>query len=564
MIIPNNIDRNESKGEIIVFNKFKSENSDLIVLHSVFLHNHVKNLSGEIDFLVLAPNRGVFCLELKHGPVSRKSGKWFYKNNMSHKGPFRQATDAMHSLRNWMLDRSSGKRKERLNKILFGTGVIFSGITTRIDLGLEGEQWQVLYRDALINNKMSNYIDSLSKNWHQKQEDQYWYDINFSRPTVKDCEYILKLLRNDFDREYTTLNALLDTETTIQSFTEEQLKILDHTLYNDRCLIEGYAGTGKTVLAMELFKTYLEKGMKVGFYCYNRRLADTIENKIKKVFSSAQLEGSYVGSLHSYLIKATSLTIPKENIEEFFNYKLPMEFLLAQEANQLELFDLIILDEAQDLLSENNLMVMDHFLNGGLKNGKWMILGDFLYQNLYNEKIDFIELLKSYAHYTRLRPLTINCRNTKRISEQNNQLTGVEYNNEQSQQISGEKPDIQFIDPIEESSVVSDIIKEYLNQNVPLSQIVILSPYQYENSSIQDNNYLDKLIANNKLEYSTIHSFKGLEKNIVIICGIEDLESDKAQSLLYTGISRAKARLHLLVNKSLKKNYQKIIVKNLT
>ena len=563
MIFPQAIDRSESKGEIIVFNKFKNEPNNFIVLHSVFLHNHVKNLSGEIDFLVLVPNKGIFCLEIKHGRVQRENGSWVYKSTRSSKGPFRQATDAMHSLRNWLLEQSTGERKKRLEKILFGTGVIFSGVTTPIALGTEGEQWQVLYRDALINNHISSYINELANKWHNKYENQYWYDTNLSRPTRDDCEHILKMLRNDFNREYTTLNAILDTETTIESFTEEQLKILDLTRYNDRCLIEGYAGTGKTILALELFKTHIEKGLKIGFFCYNKRLAQSLEAKIKKFYSSADLNGSFVGSFHSYLMQKSRLSIPDQNKEEFFNYKLPLEFLLTSEEVSLEKFDTIIIDEAQDLITDNNLMVFDQILESGWKEGKWVLFGDFYYQNLYNDTIDYLALLKNHSQFTRLSPLTINCRNTRRISKQNNLLTGVNYNYKDSFQIDGTKPDLKFCNPSDETAIVIDIIKGYLKNNVPLSQIILLSPVQFEKSSIYGSNYISDLVKNKNLEYSTIHSYKGLERNIVVVFGINELSDEKSLSLLYTGISRAKARLHLLINDCLQVKYRELITKNL-
>lgn len=563
MIFPQEIERNESKGEIIVFNKFKNESNNFIVLHSVFLHNHIKNLSGEIDFLVLVPNKGIFCLEVKHGRVRRENGSWVYNNTFSNKSPFRQATDGMHSLRNWLLEQSTGERKKRLENILFGTGVIFSGITTSISLGTEGEQWQVLYRDALINNHISSYINELANKWHNKYENQYWYNDNLSRPTKDICQHILKLLRNDFNREYTTLNAILDTETTIESFTEEQLKILDLTRYNDRCLIEGHAGTGKTILALELFKTHIGKGLKVGFFCYNKRLAQSLETKIKKFYSSTDLNGSFVGSFHSYLMQKSQLSLPDQNKEEFFNYTLPLEFLLTAEEEYLEKFDLIIIDESQDLITDNNLMVFDQILESGLKEGKWVLFGDFYYQNLYNNTIDYLALLKNHSQFTRLSPLTINCRNTTRISKQNNLLTGVKYNYKDSFQIDGTKPDLKFCNPSDEITIITEIIKGYIKDNVPLSQIILLSPVQYAKSSIYDNNYISDLVKNKNLEYSTIHSYKGLERNIVVVFGINELSDEKSLSLLYTGISRAKARLHLLINDCLKIKYRELITKNL-
>ena len=62
---------------------------------------------------------------------------------------------------------------------------------------------------------------------------------------------------------------------------------------------------------------------------------------------------------------------------------------------------------------------------------------------------------------------------------------------------------------------------------------------------------------------STIQSFKGLENTIVILFGFKDIISEFSQKLLYIGISRAKQRLYLVVNKALEEDYKKLIKSNI-
>ena len=95
-----------SDGEKMVHNALVKDCPEYIVLHSVFLNRHIKNISGEIDFLVLIPGHGFFCLEVKHGGVERLiDGRWKFTNRdgketIKSKGPFQQVKEAMHSLRN--------------------------------------------------------------------------------------------------------------------------------------------------------------------------------------------------------------------------------------------------------------------------------------------------------------------------------------------------------------------------------------------------------------------------------------------------------------------------------
>ena len=54
-----------------------------------------------------------------------------------------------------------------------------------------------------------------------------------------------------------------------------------------------------------------------------------------------------------------------------------------------------------------------------------------------------------------------------------------------------------------------------------------------------------------ELRYSTIHSFKGLESEVVIILGIDSVD-DKIRNLLYVAISRATSQVFLFLKKGIK------------
>ena len=64
MLIPDHKSDFESDGERILYTKFRLDGStkSMFVLHSVFTSHHIKNMSGELDFLVLAPNEGFFII----------------------------------------------------------------------------------------------------------------------------------------------------------------------------------------------------------------------------------------------------------------------------------------------------------------------------------------------------------------------------------------------------------------------------------------------------------------------------------------------------------------------
>ena len=57
----------------------------------------------------------------------------------------------------------------------------------------------------------------------------------------------------------------------------------------------------------------------------------------------------------------------------------------------------------------------------------------------------------------------------------------------------------------------------------------------------------------NALRFSTVHSFKGLESQIVIIVDIDAVDGEQAQALLYVAMSRARSLLILMINERARK-----------
>lgn len=96
----------KSDGEKAVFIGFRDapHTNDWYVLHSLGIAKHATRISGEIDFVVIIPQEGILCIEVKAGSVRRENGIWEYGSDPFAKkstvGPFIQASEAMHSMRN--------------------------------------------------------------------------------------------------------------------------------------------------------------------------------------------------------------------------------------------------------------------------------------------------------------------------------------------------------------------------------------------------------------------------------------------------------------------------------
>ena len=567
MLIPDNISKFNSNGEKLLYLRLKNDSaaSSKYVLHSVFTNYHLKNVSGELDFLILVPGKGIFALEVKHGRVSRKHGVWEFTNKNEETtrktiSPFAQVSGSMHSIRKYILEKvkDDSKKHDRLSKILWGTGVAFTSMENPPDVGQEAESWQILTKDGL-RLRISNYIDSLATGFHNKFEGRSWYDSNSARPSTSDCELIIQIIRGDFDTDYSDLNRIRDTNELIDEFTKEQFHLLDITNYNDRCLFEGAAGTGKTLLAIELLKRQSELGFNVGLFCYNKNLGEYLDSTAKIL----NLIPVNIGSLHSYLLQKTNFE-SSDYSHHFFSEQLPFEFLMQNEdLSEDEKLDFLIIDEAQDLITVYYLEVFDHILKGGLKNGKWVFFGDFSNQAIFmnNTRAKLLELLKERANFVNYPPLKINCRNTKVIARQNTLISGADYPEFLHGGIDG-KPVIQKF-PANDfyKECIEMLIDELSRSSVPLDEVVLLAPKKFNYTSISESDFIRESILKG-LKFYTVQAFKGLEKNVVIVIDFNDILSFESRQLLYVALSRAKQLLYIVMDINLKDEYNQLIQEN--
>jgi hypothetical protein len=567
MLIPDTMDPASSAGEKLIFYKFRNEKqtNSWYVLHSLFITRHIRNVSGEIDFLLLVPGQGIFCLEVKHGHVSRDGGTWTFTNragqkNTSTKGPFRQVSDTMHSLRNWLIQNSVHRPElhKQIKQLMFGWGVLFTSLDYFSDYGSEAEPWQVC-TNQIKYIQVSDFITSLSRGWHEKNAGQYWYNETLSRPTAHTCGEIVSLLRGDFAYNYREINRITDQETVITEFTREQFDLLDFTSYNDRCLIEGPAGTGKTILAEELLNRKCREGKRTALICFNRLLGQKIAANAQALVSDTGTP-YYAGTLHACMVQRVGGET--KETQEYFSETLPLEFLIHMDGRpESEKFDYLIIDEAQDLLTDNYLDVLDAMLRGGLRDGSWCCFGDFTGQAIYlNDPEKAKTLLGSRALFAKHPPLRINCRNTRRIADQNTLLTGVARARLNATLPEGDPVGLFYVSREKVAAKTEEVLRGLVSQKVPLAKITILSAHRREESYL-DSQYLNQKIKEG-LEIHTIHSFKGLENSVIILTGFASLPEEAFRRLLYVGISRARVKLFLILEQEQETVFQKLIAAN--
>ena len=577
-----------SSGERNVFEKLKDdpETQDWTCLHSLGISRHVSTVYGEIDFLLLIPKTGIFCLEVKSGRVSRKDGVWEYRNKygavvQNTLGPIRQVSNAMHSLRNSLREHFGDSHS--LNKLLYGWGVIFPQCEFK-RTGPDFEPWQI-YNIRDNERPISVFLNNLAKQTHEKMKIQPWYDEIKSRPSRKTITSLVQYLRGDFEFSIKKGSIARELQDEILRFTTEQIRCLESLRGNRRSFFTGAAGTGKTVLAVEFAKREARKGDKVLLLCFNRLLANKLNSELSE-FS----DRITVDHFHHYMEQVVLKSPLKQEFEEIekkvfsendsnqkdrlFKEIFPDYAELALSECKESLFDVLVVDEAQDLMRPRYLDVMDGFLKGGLGSGRWAFFGDLQGQKIFsdmNPEEMQVEIEKRSPYHTQF-SLMVNCRNTRNIGKDTCTLVGFDVPPFLTSSVTGPPVDYKYFgNEPEIPPLLGQIVRGLASEGIQRESISILSRRTFKNTfpdtplnkfrfkicdiTAKESNGKDK----DTVKFSTISSFKGLESPIAIIVGIDDLDSDRSKELLYVAMSRAIIRLFLILPKTLEKRVTGIL-----
>ena len=547
IMFPDELPDDAPQSEKIVFERLNSwRTRDWKVYHSVYVNNpNNPTRPREIDFVICILERNaVICVEAKGGRYRTLEGgrRWqsVSGNEVLQPAPPEQARTAMFALKNELIGVGAVKRDAE-SYISFGCAVALPDGNFPQDAMLPRQSLLLEQLDiddpSRLGDKINQYAYALGGRAPTDEKEIFAARLEFNA--------VIDYLENEEEMQSPTITSgYLNTVRELLRLTPQQQASQVITASNDRCIIDGAAGTGKTVLAKELARRLCEdEGNAVAFLCSN------------PVFVKHDLD-EWTQTLNTdnggKVIVGTPDTLPQDGI-----------------------FDYLVIDEAQNLCADPFFDLFDSLLKGGLVNGRWTMFGDFVNQNIVSPDISNgggKDALKtkyeniSWVNY----PLSVNCRNTQDIALETYKLVRID-----APTMPGVRGPAVEYDYFGSQHELGDILDRHVNtwrrDGVSSMQIVLLTSAnggEFDDTRAYGGWKLVNLRepqaeqADDELRYSDIYDFQGLESDVVILVlpvtddqavigGVVTLPSENhMRRMFYIGMSRARTVLVIVADES--------------
>ena len=497
-------------------------------------------LDGEADFIVAHPDRGLLFLEVKGGGVEfdGDNGKWTSTDGLgvTHKikDPINQAMVCKHRFGDKLRDQPGWPRKS----VRLRHGAVFPDVT---DPGpgistIAGSPKMLFCFEHDFDQSFASWVKARLAT-HETQGGQAE-----SVPGATGVEALRKLVADPVKLRVPLRRTLTAESSRIEELaTQQQMFLLTVLEPEPRLLVPGGAGTGKTILAMEMAMRS-PANCEVCIVCYNEPLAAWMSALLGK---KANVRVTTFHSLCRSLAVDAGMQTPEFDRPgpDFYEKHLPELAKQALQKMSARRWDTVVVDEGQDFQPEWWSLV-ELLVRPG-DTGRLRVMYD-ANQAVYHDRSD-----PSKSIDGRVFPIRLNLRNTQAIAKATEPL----YSGPPMQAIgpAGEAPVAINAVPAEKAIELSvELIGRLLNEEGLSSEdVAVLLPDRPLCAKMEKS--LGQLRIrtvgagqprNSAVVVDTIRRFKGLEALVVVL--VVDRISSEHQELCYVAVSRARSRLFVI------------------
>lgn len=501
---------------------------------------------GETDFIVTHPQHGVLLIEVKGGRIDYDGahGQWNTtdRNGDIHRiDPFNQVRKNKYDL----LDKIKSLPGWANARVHLGHAVAFPQAIVSGSTRLPPDASADLIIDAHDMDRLPERLKQIMGHWRSQE----------TAPIPDGGQNLIATLIGLLAPTTTLPNPLsvqiAEEEREIFRLTAEQYRLLDFLNRTRRAAISGAAGSGKTMMAVEKAKRLVREGFHVLLTCYNKSLAEHLVHACADVTAEAGAGKFFVGTFHgwcAHVAVEAGLPLPTRNGSRAWE-EYPDLLMRGLEARPDLKVDAALVDEGQDM--EELWWVA---LTASLRDPADSVLYVFYDDNQMvktdrgGDSAEDLEPpipddldLQSF-------PLWENVRNTRAIHK----LASGFYRGGPSEPHGPSGRTVEWFEYADEAGLKRELRRLLhrlvIVEDVPPGQIAVLTPRPLDQSALPK--ILASLDARERLHATSIRTFKGLERPVVILAELDDwfaaLPERERNALSYVGTSRPRNHLSLL------------------
>lgn len=511
--------------EGVMFTALEKLPDEYYVFHSLRLSTVVDNTfhESETDFVVFNKRLGILCLEAKAGQVRYENGYWLYGSGepMHNGGPFNQAASNKWKLIKYF---ENHRFASILEKCKFLHAVWFPSISESdirsMRLPTESDKALIMTKEALADPQP--YLERILST-----------ELPNGKETNLTEQEVNRILREILCPQFNVFPSVTfesDLKKIVfHRMLEEQAGILNFLSEQKTAVINGAAGTGKTMIAVEKAQRHARAGEKVLFLCYNVQL----KNYLSENYPHDNIDYYTISGLACKLCDTAAPNYEK----------------LKSVLEDMYVFDSfpymhVVIDEGQDFGAE---AVEETGLIEIMKSIITDIKPDNASFYIFYDKLQLVQArtIPQYISDADCKlALYRNCRNTENIA-----TTSLAPITERKPKlidgcVKGVPAKLHFCESDDKAKEKIDLIIDTL-KGQGVKDIVIIT-CKTENTSVMSS-IVSNGLYRNKYRFSTCRKFKGLEADAVILVDADaDIFEEEKALLYYVGTSRARLWLDII------------------
>jgi hypothetical protein len=467
---------------------------DAVAFHSVKLRTHAVKQQAEADFVVLWDGV-VILIEVKGGGVRKYEGVWYSIDRLGdwkklRESPMDQAQSGMYSLRDILQEEGVG---------WFASEAV--AITPDIDAPPPAVEWKGSHWWAKDQMTVAALTEAFERVADKARTAPFGVRVARS-------EELRARLFGEFTR-MPVIDAQRGAVIEEQNrATDGQARVLAALSRNPRMLVFGGAGTGKSLVLAEGAKQEAGEG------------------------------------------KSVLITFHSPSLVDFFSPRIvgrDIDLLPFAELSGGKQYDVVFVDEAQDLMNAEGMDALDGVIRGGRADGRWRMFLDPNNQARVDGEFDpdVCELVQQEAlQYD----LDRNVRNTRAIVHVVQEYLAADIGDPGI--VHGDRVEWRWAsDGPADVSAAEAVARDLVANGARRGDIWIISVAEEAAPRTSKAGFL---VTNPRFA-------KGLEAEHVIVCDLPREYDDRGLAAFYVAVTRARVTLHMVASKEDKKRLQDLL-----